>query len=290
MKIVLTGPKCSGKSKLGRLLAESAFLPFFETDLMIEELFKSKNCSSLSCRAICAQYGEDFFRNIEREVIENVAKLDSCVISTGGSTMLNKDSRQLLRLDCVLVLITASIESLFERLSQKEIPSFLNNKTAKDLFAVRASLVNEVIRPYADIVIDSSFLAFDETFDKLVKEIVTLLLDSSLEKREKVKFLGSDRENSFVFGISGDGKKIIDPFCVEVLLKDQFALSATVSSEHPFLVTVKLNTLLLAVEEDAHALQIVLIKKAILMALSGKTTFKKSHDTPIDMLNVLINS
>lgn len=223
MKFVLTGPKCSGKSKLGRVLADSLSLPFYETDLMIEELFKCKNNSDLSCRAICAQYGEDFFRDLEREVIENVSKLDKCVISTGGSTMLNKDSRQLLRPNSILILITATIEVLLKRLSEKEIPAFLNNKTARDLFSIKASLVAEVVKPYADIIIDSSSLSFDETFNILSKEIAPFLLSSSLNNKEKMKSLYF--ESSYL----------------ESLLKEHFELLSSVSLKHPFIVTVKLG-------------------------------------------------
>ena len=38
MKIVLTGPKCSGKSSIGKMLAEKLNLPFYETDELIENL------------------------------------------------------------------------------------------------------------------------------------------------------------------------------------------------------------------------------------------------------------
>lgn len=306
MKFVLTGPKCSGKSKIGHILADSLSLPFYETDLMIEVLFREKQHSDLSCRAICDQYGEDFFRNLEREVIENVSKFDNCVISTGGSTMLNKDSRQSLRFNSVLILVTASIETLLKRLSDKEIPTFLNNKTAKDLFSIKASLVTEVIKPYADIIIDSSNFSFEETFDLLVREIMSFLLLSHLENKESVKFLGSDEKNGFVFGISGDAKKSINPSCVEVVLKDLLGLSATVCSEHPFLITVKLNTpsstgnfdvfrKLLPIEKQGSlALQISLIRKAISIALSDKknimTSIVQSNKTPVEILKFALIS
>lgn len=223
MKIVLTGPKCSGKSKLGRVLADSLSLPFYETDLLIEGLFKTKNNSDLTCRAICAQHGEDFFRNLECDIIERVSKLDNCVISTGGSTMLNKDSRQLLRFNSVLILITATIETLLKRLLEKEIPAFLINKTAKDLFSIKASLVSEVIKPYADIVIDSSSLSFDETFDTLSKEITPFLISASLNNKDEIKSLNFDLSY------------------LESLLKEHFGLSSSVSLQHPFIVTLKLE-------------------------------------------------
>jgi len=171
MKLVLTGPKCSGKSLLGKKLADLLSVPFYETDLMIEECFKAKNNSTLTCRSICSQYGEDFFRDLEKNVIISVAKLNNCIISTGGSTMLNANSRTLLRENSILILVTASLEILLKRLSAKEIPAFLNDKTALDLFAARACLVTEVVKPLADITIDSSYLSSEETISCILKEV-----------------------------------------------------------------------------------------------------------------------
>ena len=187
MKLVLTGAKCSGKSKLGKALAEILSLPFYETDSMIEESFSSEYASALPCRAICSQYGEDFFRNLEKKVIESTETLDKCVISTGGSTLLNKDSRQILRKNSLLILIHVSVEVLLQRFSLKEIPAYLNNKTAKELFAARACLVNEVMTPYSDIIINSDILSFDETLNLLVKETSSSL--SFLQNRLKKQTL-----------------------------------------------------------------------------------------------------
>lgn len=173
MKLVLSGPKCSGKSKLGRDLAEQLSVPFYETDLMIEGLFKARTSSSLSCRAICAQHGEDYFRELERACVMNTSSLDHCVISTGGSTILQRDSRRVLRTNSLLILVTASIETLLERLSEKKIPHFLDNNYARDLFAEKASLVTEVISPFAEILIDSSSLSYEETYLLLLNELVS---------------------------------------------------------------------------------------------------------------------
>ncbi len=291
MKIVLTGPKCSGKSRLGRVLGDSLSLPFYETDTLIEELFKAKNKSNLSCRAICAQYGEDFFRKIEQEVVANASTLDNCVISTGGSTMLNRDSRQLLRRGSILVLVTASIESLLKRLSEKEIPSFLNNKMSQDLFALRAGLVNEVIKPYADIVIDSSSLSFEETLTSLVKTISSFLISTSSKVEEEVIFLGIDQERAFVFGISCGVKEKLDPSYAQSVLRDHFGLCVTVRIEHPFIITVRLLNELSNLYGGVPPA--VLIKSVLSKILSGKrissVPSSTAHKTQFDLLNLLIN-
>ncbi len=172
MKIVLTGPKCSGKSQIGKLLSQSFSLPFFETDEFIERLFKKEKGEFLSCRAICSEYGEDFFRDYERRAIKQVAEHDFCVVSTGGSALLNKESRELLKQNSILVLLYASASKLLERVAKKGFPAFIKDqKNPKELFVARANLVIETLKPFASIVIDSSEIDADKTLDILIKHL-----------------------------------------------------------------------------------------------------------------------
>ncbi|MCL2678105.1 MAG: hypothetical protein FWE85_03525, partial [Clostridiales bacterium] len=80
--IVLIGMPGSGKSRLGRLLAEKLGRPFFDTDEMLEE-----RCG-MTIKEIFAGRGEAFFRLRETECIEEAAAGESGVISTGGGAVL----------------------------------------------------------------------------------------------------------------------------------------------------------------------------------------------------------
>jgi chorismate synthase len=171
MKIVLTGPKCSGKSSIGKTLSEKLNLPFYETDELIENLYFEETGDKLRCGGICNQLGDDGFRDYERRAIESTSDLDWCVISTGGSTMLNSNSRQILRTDSILILFEASIPVLLKRLELKKIPAFLNNSTAQDVFASRVRLVIELIKSYADITVDSTKLSETETLESALNQL-----------------------------------------------------------------------------------------------------------------------
>lgn len=206
MKIVITGPKCSGKSRIGKLLSQSVALPFFETDEIIEQLFVREKGKALSCRAICSEYGEDFFRDYERRAIKQVAEYDFCTVSTGGSALLNKESREFLRKNSVLVLLHASTSRLLERLFKKDIPAFLNDRNSRDLFAVRASLIVETLKPFADIVIDSSEIDTDETLSALIsnlRNIPELSVAKHLNtKTSALIFLGRINSSKFLFSLN----------------------------------------------------------------------------------------
>ena len=185
MKIVMSGPKCSGKSNIGQRLAEIIGIPFFETDELIEKRYFKKTGSNLTCKGICAEIGDDDFRTLEKEAVEHAANLDWCVLSIGGSTLMNRTSRQLLRNNSILVLLYASAEILLQRFEDCRMPAYLNNKTTKDLFICRAKLAIEIIEPFADISIDSSTYAHEDTLTEL------------LEKLKNEIILRADKSNTF---------------------------------------------------------------------------------------------
>ena len=79
MKILITGPKCSGKSTIGVRLAGVVGLPFVETDAHIEELYFAETGRRLSCREIFREEGEASFRAREARAAADIAGRDWCV-------------------------------------------------------------------------------------------------------------------------------------------------------------------------------------------------------------------
>lgn len=78
MRIYLIGYMGSGKSTLGRRLAEHAGLQFVDMDHYIEQ----RNCKTIP--QIFAEEGETEFRNKERKALEEVSAFSDVVIATGG--------------------------------------------------------------------------------------------------------------------------------------------------------------------------------------------------------------
>ena len=85
--IVLTGMPSSGKSTVGRLLAEQLGRPFFDTD---EEIVRR---AGENIPRLFAERGEAAFRELEREVIRELAATEAgAVIATGGGAILSVES------------------------------------------------------------------------------------------------------------------------------------------------------------------------------------------------------
>src|SRR5581483_1784207 len=88
--LVLIGMSGTGKSRVGRLVAERLRWRFLDTDLEIERR------AGRSVQEIFAADGEERFRTLEREVIAKIAQRSGAVISTGGGAVLDPGNREVL--------------------------------------------------------------------------------------------------------------------------------------------------------------------------------------------------
>ena len=111
--IVLTGFMGTGKSTVGRLVAQQLQRPFVDSDdLIIERAGKS-------IAQLFAQEGEDRFRSLERSVCSDLAAQGGLVIATGGGALLDADSRSALGKSGLLICLLASPESIRTRLAHE---------------------------------------------------------------------------------------------------------------------------------------------------------------------------
>ncbi len=113
MNIVLTGFMCTGKTSVGKLLAEKLGYQFVDTDDLIEQRVGMKISD------IFAVYGEPYFRDVETEVVKEVAKKDKFVISTGGGVVLRKVNIDELRKNGIIINLTAKPETIYNRLKNQ---------------------------------------------------------------------------------------------------------------------------------------------------------------------------
>jgi len=113
MNIVITGFMCTGKTSVGKLLAEKLGYQFVDTDDLIEQRVGMKISD------IFAVYGEPYFRDVETEVVKEVAKKDKFIISTGGGVVLRKVNMDELRKNGIIVNLTAKPETIYNRLKNQ---------------------------------------------------------------------------------------------------------------------------------------------------------------------------
>ena len=92
--IFLLGLSGSGKSSVGRLLAERLSIAFYDTDALVEA-----QCG-MPIAAIFTQHGETYFRDVESRVLHELADVarepEGAVIATGGGIVMRETNRELL--------------------------------------------------------------------------------------------------------------------------------------------------------------------------------------------------
>ena len=110
MNLVLIGYRCTGKTTIGRLLADKLGWPLVDTDTLIQER------AGRSIKEIVAAGGWPEFRRREREVIADVAAADRQVISAGGGAILDDANTRALQAAGKVVLLTAAPEVIWKRM------------------------------------------------------------------------------------------------------------------------------------------------------------------------------
>lgn len=108
--LVLVGLPGSGKSTVGRNLARRLHLPFRDSDHLIEQRI------GCSIREFFAKEGEGSFRDIEQDVLAELAQGEACVLATGGGAVLREANRQALRSAGHVIYLRATPEELWRRL------------------------------------------------------------------------------------------------------------------------------------------------------------------------------
>ncbi len=136
--IVLVGLMGVGKSTVGKRLAHRLGLPFVDADNEIEE------AAGMSIADIFAQFGEPYFRDGERRVIQRLIDGRPKVIATGGGAFVNDATRALILSDALAIWLDADIDVLVERVRRRDTRPLLRGKdpasVLRELAAVRNPL------------------------------------------------------------------------------------------------------------------------------------------------------
>jgi shikimate kinase len=139
--VYLVGLPGSGKSTVGRHLAKRLGVPFLDSDHVIEERL------GCSIRDFFFFVGEDRFRDIESEVLDELTRRSGVVLSTGGGSVLRQANREWLHQRGQVVYLRSHPEEIFRRLRHDRVRPLLQVadplQRLRDLFAARDPLYRE---------------------------------------------------------------------------------------------------------------------------------------------------
>ena len=160
MHIVLIGYRGTGKSAVGRRLADKLRMPFYDTDELVER------AAGMSIRDMVAEEGWVYFRKRESEVIRKLALLQRGVVATGGGAVLDQGNCDILKKYGLLIWLTAEVMTKVERMrddatSKERRPSFLHDDTFRETEDVLKERL-PVYRWLADFSLDTKGKNIDE--------------------------------------------------------------------------------------------------------------------------------
>jgi len=110
VNVILTGLRGTGKSSVGKVLAQRLSFTFVDTDTLIEEFAGSRIAD------IVAQHGWEHFRTLEHQVVTRVAATDRQVVAAGGGTLIDEENARLLKIHGVVVLLLCDLPILQRRI------------------------------------------------------------------------------------------------------------------------------------------------------------------------------
>ena len=162
MNIVLTGMMGTGKTVVGKKLAQKLNMKYISTDEMIEK------DAGMSIPKIFKRKGEPYFRDVETKAVKCVAMLDNFVIDTGGGVVQRSENMEELERNGAIICLTASPEVILRRTSKTNYRPLLNVNNAvrevKKLLKKRKKFYKRCNR-----MIDTSNRGIEEVVDEIIK-------------------------------------------------------------------------------------------------------------------------
>ncbi len=177
--IVFVGMMGSGKSAIGRMVAEALKLRFVDSDAEIVA------AAGMSIPEIFARFGEEHFRGGEKRVVHRLLAEGPLVLSLGGGAFMPQETRDEIAAKAISVWLKADIELLLSRVMRR--PKARPLLQTADPKATLAELLHkrEPVYALADIHVESSRLSKKETRDDVLHAL-GLWLESHPQRRHQV--------------------------------------------------------------------------------------------------------
>ena len=163
--IILVGFMGTGKSSVGRRLAERLGMDFYDTDIEMEKI------TGMDLMTLYWKYGKIRFQSEENLVLVKLLRRENCVIATGGTLQLSEERLEFMRQSGMLVCLQATPEMVRRRVVRRaNRPLLRQAHLLEELYA--SQVCWELV---ADLVIDTT----EKNFEEILRTI------SSAWEREK---------------------------------------------------------------------------------------------------------
>ncbi|MCF6217466.1 MAG: shikimate kinase AroK [Gammaproteobacteria bacterium] len=166
LNVVLVGPMGAGKTTIGRQLAKSLKMRFVDSDHEIEHR------TGVDIPLIFELEGEAGFRKRESSMIEELTAKAGLVLATGGGAVLDPHSRELMRLNSVVVYLSADIDHLLKRTGKDSKRPLLKTEDPRARMQQLLTLRDPLYREVSDFTVDTGSRSVKAAIKEIVEQIV----------------------------------------------------------------------------------------------------------------------
>jgi len=167
--IILIGPMGAGKTSVGKQLARTLDLTFFDSDHEIEKR------TGVTIPTIFDIEGEAGFREREHSALMDLLQMENVVLATGGGAVLRPDNRQALEKGGLVVYLHAPVDMLYKRTHRDRNRPLLQTKDPKAKIRELIESRDPLYRQTAALIVDTNGL----TVRQVVKKILDHLKNKS---------------------------------------------------------------------------------------------------------------
>ena len=163
--IFIIGSMGSGKTSIGKILAQKNCLSFLDTD---HEIIRS---CGYSIPDIFEKFGEEHFRDLETEQLRKMNTIENHVISTGGGIILRDDNKKLMKDLGIIIFLDINIDSQVDRVKNRKNRPLLNNKNLKDNLLSLKKIRDPIYKKISNYIIDVSGKERNQVINEIQKII-----------------------------------------------------------------------------------------------------------------------
>ena len=166
--IVLIGFMGAGKSTISDFLKNVFAMDVVEMDQIIAQR------QGMSISDIFETYGEQYFRNLETNLLKELQQGENCIISCGGGVAMREQNVVEMKKNGRVVLLTASPETIYERVKDSNDRPILNGNKNVPFIADMMEKRREKYEAAADVVIQTDNKSILEISEELISKLTEL--------------------------------------------------------------------------------------------------------------------
>ncbi len=163
--IILIGPMGAGKTSVGKQLARSLNMTFYDSDHEIEKR------TGVNIPTIFEFEGEPGFREREHNVLLELVSLPNIVLATGGGAVLRPENRSALKDHGVVVYLQAPVEMLYKRTARDRNRPLLQTEDPKGKIKEILAIRDPLYRQTAAFTVDTNGLTVRQVVKKILDHL-----------------------------------------------------------------------------------------------------------------------